>query len=194
VIYYTQNNIGSTSLLTDKDGVKVAQYLYKPYGEEWVKDESGSASEIIRRFTGQIFDKETGLYYYNARYYDPAIGNFITPDPALSGLNHYAYCSANPIKYRDPTGLYEGEENDESSGAAAIADSESWANSFNPSYDYSGIIGGTDPDLGYSKGDGSALDNAYGGNGTDLTWGGRDDLDYGHRDQYYALPCVHILK
>jgi RHS repeat-associated protein len=49
--------------------------------------------------------KESGLYYYNARYYDLKAEIFITPDPAMDGLNHYAYCSANPINYVDPTGL-----------------------------------------------------------------------------------------
>ena len=42
----------------------------------------------------------------NARYMDPETGIFITPDPAMDGLNHYAYCSSNPIRYIDPTGLY----------------------------------------------------------------------------------------
>ena len=58
-----------------------------------------------RFFTNQQYDKESGLYYYNARYYDPHLGSFITPDPAMDGINHYSYCNANPIKYTDPTGL-----------------------------------------------------------------------------------------
>jgi RHS repeat-associated protein len=108
ILYYTQNNIGSTSMLTDKNGDMQKTYLYTPYGEEWVTEDGPNSSltdEVVRLFTGQIFDKETGLYYYNARYYDPKTGIFITPDPAMSSLNHYAYCSANPIKYTDPTGL-----------------------------------------------------------------------------------------
>ena len=62
-------------------------------------------------YTNQQYDKESGLYYYNARYYDPHLGSFITPDPAMQGLNHYTYANSNPIKYSDPTGLsYEGED------------------------------------------------------------------------------------
>lgn len=73
----------------------------------WRPDPScadNNALEVNRLFTGQEFDKESGLYYYNARYYDPNVGVFMTPDPAMDGLNHYGYAKGNPIKYQDPTG------------------------------------------------------------------------------------------
>jgi RHS repeat-associated protein len=60
-------------------------------------------------FTGQRLDG-TGLYYYNARYYDPTIGRFISPDTVIADiynpqcLNAYSYCLNNPLKYTDPTG------------------------------------------------------------------------------------------
>jgi len=76
----------------------------------WAKEDGDSLlndENINRLFTGQMYDKESGLYYMNARYYDPDIGTFMTADPAMSGLNHYAYASANPIRYTDPTGLEE---------------------------------------------------------------------------------------
>ena len=92
-------------MLTDKDSSKVQSYLYTPFGESWVV-ENGVDTGVSRLFTGQEYDQEIGLYYYNARYYDPDIAVFITPDPAMEGLNHYAYANSNPIKYNDPTGLY----------------------------------------------------------------------------------------
>ena len=64
-----------------------------------------------KKFTGQRLDG-TGLYYYNARYYDPLIGRFISPDNVgqnlndPQSLNRYTYCSNNPLKYTDPTGHF----------------------------------------------------------------------------------------
>lgn len=50
---------------------------------------------------------EEGLYYFNARWYDPELGRFITEDPIKDGLNWYAYVSNNPLNKIDPTGLEE---------------------------------------------------------------------------------------
>jgi RHS repeat-associated protein len=61
-------------------------------------------------YTGQRLDG-TGLYYYNARYYDPTIGRFISPDNTIPDVNNpqafnrYSYVVNNPIKYVDPSGL-----------------------------------------------------------------------------------------
>ena len=49
------------------------------------------------------------MLYFNARYYDPKIGRFITEDPAKDGLNWYVYCENNPIRKIDPTGLADKE-------------------------------------------------------------------------------------
>jgi RHS repeat-associated protein len=70
-----------------------------------VRNQCDSDKIRANQWDGQEFDKESGLYYYNARYYDPKDGIFITPDPTMSGLNHYAYAECNPINYIDPTGL-----------------------------------------------------------------------------------------
>jgi len=47
----------------------------------------------------------SGKYYYNARWYDPQLGRFITEDPARAGNNYYIYVSNNPLKFIDPTGF-----------------------------------------------------------------------------------------
>ncbi len=62
-----------------------------------------------QKFTGQKLDS-TRLYYYNARYYDPALGAFISPDTIvpdptnLLDYNRYSYVRGNPLKYNDPSG------------------------------------------------------------------------------------------
>ncbi len=52
-------------------------------------------------------DLNSGLYYFNARWYDPTLGRFITEDPIKDGNNWFVYCSNNPINRIDPTGLKE---------------------------------------------------------------------------------------
>jgi len=59
-------------------------------------------------FNAKELDEETGLYYYNARYYDPRTSLFLSTDPMQEmypGISTYAYCNNNPIKYIDPTGM-----------------------------------------------------------------------------------------
>jgi RHS repeat-associated protein len=72
---------------------------------------SEGAMPTDRRFTGQVED-HTGLYYYNSRYYDPHLGQFISPDTLvpeptnLLSYNRYLYAKGNPLKFSDPSGHY----------------------------------------------------------------------------------------
>jgi len=53
-------------------------------------------------------DSESHLYYYRARYYDPALGRFLSADPIGFGggdTNFYRYVENNPNRFRDPFGL-----------------------------------------------------------------------------------------
>ena len=63
--------------------------------------------QITNTYTGREWDKETGLYYYRARYYDPMEGRFISKDPSgfEGGINLWAYVQNNPINRTDPSGL-----------------------------------------------------------------------------------------
>jgi RHS repeat-associated protein len=80
---------------------------YLPYGA--IRWESGLWS-TDRRFTGQRWEASLGLYDYRARFYDPALGRFLQPDPLVpepgnpQALNRYAYVNNNPLKYTDPGG------------------------------------------------------------------------------------------
>jgi RHS repeat-associated protein len=99
-----QDNLGSTSTMTSSAGTLDSTVSYYPFGSV----QSGSVN-TVKQFTGQILDS-TGLYYYNARYYDPSIGRFISPDSLVSepfnpqDLNRYSYCSNNPLVSTDPSG------------------------------------------------------------------------------------------
>ncbi len=67
--------------------------------------------------TGQYRDSNTELMYYGARFYDPFLGRFISPDSVVPGagnpqnLNRYSYTLNNPLRYTDPTGHYVDEGN-----------------------------------------------------------------------------------
>jgi len=94
-------------LMTDSSGNVVETTEYMPFGETRVH--TGTVVTNYK-FTDQELDPETGLYYYGARYYDPVIGRFISPDSIVQDpfdpqmLNRYSYCRNNPLIYVDPSG------------------------------------------------------------------------------------------
>jgi RHS repeat-associated protein len=97
---------------------KVQHYDYSAFGKILaIKDGNGNdvtdAPLIDQSFTytGREFDKESGLYYYRARFYDPNIGRFLQVDPdagilsnPITHINKYIYAGNNPINLIDPSG------------------------------------------------------------------------------------------
>jgi len=72
-------------VLTNNDGSYYERLEYLPYGEVWVEDAAiNSNYRTPYKFTGKELDKETGLYYFGARYYDARISRWISTDPALA--------------------------------------------------------------------------------------------------------------
>ena len=102
--YVHQDSLNSTSAMTASDGTLDSSMTTYPYGLTRTGDVNTD-----KKFTGQRLDS-TGLYYYRARYYDPTIGRFISPDTVVQNpmnpqtLNRYSYCLNNPLKYVDPSG------------------------------------------------------------------------------------------
>jgi RHS repeat-associated protein len=101
VTYLHQDRNHSVVARTDSSGNVLSKDNFSAFGE--------SSSLTTNRFgyTAQRFDSESGQYYYRARYYEPAIGRFIQPDPIgySVGLNLYGYVGNNPISFVDPLGL-----------------------------------------------------------------------------------------
>lgn len=99
--YYHQDKLGSVVARSNLAGSVLSRYKYGPFGE------TPSLSGTTFGYTGQRFDSEMDLYYYKARYYSPALGRFLQPDPIgyLAGLNLYTYVNNQPLSYTDPTGL-----------------------------------------------------------------------------------------
>jgi RHS repeat-associated protein len=119
--YYYNDHLGSRRGVTDGSGTVLAKIDYSTWGLPTVTSSNGYDGTKDISYTGKEEDA-TGLYYFNARYYDPSIGRFITEDPIRSGLNWYAYCGNNPLSYTDPTGLVY-EVGDDGHGGHIVCDS-----------------------------------------------------------------------
>jgi RHS repeat-associated protein len=111
LFYIHTDHLGSTSLMSDSGGALVVDSVarYLPYGR-WRTEPTADLTD--RAYTGQKHNMDIGLYYYNARYYAPGIGRFISadtivPDPTNpQQFNRYTYVLNNPIVLVDPTGHF----------------------------------------------------------------------------------------
>ncbi|MBE3577290.1 MAG: hypothetical protein IMX00_06325 [Limnochordales bacterium] len=104
--FYHTDLVGSVRAITDSQGQVVARFEYEPFGVT-VQASGPLAGSEVHKFTGKPEDVAIDLYYFNARYYDPAAGRFLSSDPARQGLNYYVYVSNRPLSSTDPTGLWE---------------------------------------------------------------------------------------
>ena len=105
------DHLGSTAVTAEgATGGRTAELRYKPWGES--RGNPFGATPTTYRFTGQREDAGIGLYFYNARYYDPSLGRFtqadtIVPQPGNpAALNRYLYTLGNPLKYTDSSGHF----------------------------------------------------------------------------------------
>jgi len=96
ITYYHSDHLGSTSVITNKDGEVLGEQKNLPFGELIQGGEKYG-------FTGKELD-ETGLQYFGARYYSPEPGRFLTLD---SFGGQYIYAMNNPLKFVDPDGNLE---------------------------------------------------------------------------------------
>lgn len=119
--YYYIKNINDDIIgILDKNYNIVARYEYDSWGNiksiknEIAQDISEVADHIANinpfRYRSYYYDRETGLYYLNSRYYNPSWGRFISPDNKLNSnqdilsYNMYIYCSNNPVNNKDEDG------------------------------------------------------------------------------------------
>ena len=104
--FYHSDHLGSTSYITD-DKANITQYdAYLPYGELLV-DEHSSSEDLPYKFNGKQFDKETGLYYYGARYMNPITSLWYEVDSRIGEMpfsSSYSYCDNHPINFIDKKG------------------------------------------------------------------------------------------
>jgi RHS repeat-associated protein len=102
------DHLGSTSIVVAATSALTGELRYKAYGE--TRDGWGITTTTKYHFTGQREEGTIGLYFYNARWYDAALGRFVQADTVVpepgnpQTLNRYSYVNNNPLKYVDPSG------------------------------------------------------------------------------------------
>ncbi len=101
---YDLTDAQGTILLSLTASAIQGEQAYDPYGN--VRYASGTVG-TDKGYTGQFADAVSGLDYYNARWYDPVSGQFLSPDTVqgnAQGMDPYAYVGGNPETYVDPSG------------------------------------------------------------------------------------------
>jgi RHS repeat-associated protein len=110
-VYYHHDNLQGVDLETDDQGAVVAETAFDPFGGDLHPTTEPYA------FTGKERDSDTGLYDFGARAYDPKLGLFLSPDPAILGdpglaiddpqlLGVYGYARNNPTTHVDSDGRF----------------------------------------------------------------------------------------
>lgn len=104
------DHLGSPIMGRSMDGETLWERHYEPYGsQDLAPDDPASAG-----YTGHLEERDSGLVYAGARWYDPRIGRFMSPDPIgftvgnEVSFNRYAYANNNPVAYVDPDGRAAG--------------------------------------------------------------------------------------
>jgi RHS repeat-associated protein len=107
--YLHRDGLNTVRMVTNRNGGYEEFSSYTPYGKRTQTPAAAGTTDETKGFIGEREDPEVGLVNLNARYYDPAIGRFISPDwwdpnkPSV-GTNRYAYSDNDPINKSDPTG------------------------------------------------------------------------------------------
>nr|WP_276328260.1 RHS repeat-associated core domain-containing protein [Leptospira adleri] len=105
--YYLTDQVDSVSHVLDDDANTLSKMQYQPYGETFVHK---GDTDFAPKYNSQELDRESGFYFYNARYYDPGIARFTSADTVIDGewdtqgWNRFSYVKGNPIGAKDPSG------------------------------------------------------------------------------------------
>jgi RHS repeat-associated protein len=101
--FYITDHLSSVRVTLDQSGNVDSWTDYYPFGK--VSREGNSANEPKEGFTNYQHDVEMDLDYAGARFYNAAIGRFISVDPMLQFPSPFVYSGNNSIRYFDPSGM-----------------------------------------------------------------------------------------
>ena len=105
ISYFHTDALGSPIAKTNAAGAIIETSEYEPYGRLLNRNNDDRAG-----YTGHVMDAASGLTYMQQRYYDPAIGAFLSVDPVtaysnpVGAFNRYRYANNNPYMFTDPDG------------------------------------------------------------------------------------------
>ena len=118
IAYHHHDHLGGEHVDTDSTGATLEYTIYSPYGS--IQKTSGTSGYLnVNKFTGKQVDKDTGFYYYGARYCSANYGRFLSEDNVFlavgddnshlrdpQALNSYSYARNNPLRFVDPDGNF----------------------------------------------------------------------------------------
>jgi RHS repeat-associated protein len=103
--FFEPDGLGSITSISDASSALSSSFVYGSTGSQ----QSSSSSTLSSfRYTAREWDSETNLYYYRARYYDAALGKFLSEDPIRFGggdVNLYRYVMNDPVDSDDALGM-----------------------------------------------------------------------------------------
>lgn len=104
--YLHDDALGSVQSVSTATGALVTARFYTPFGNRT----GGSFSDVPAGFTGHESEEDLRLINMRGRMFDPASGQFLTPDPVIQqpfgqGLNRFAYVNNSPLNFVDPSGF-----------------------------------------------------------------------------------------
>ena len=85
VYWVLTDMLGGTSVIANTDTTQHSENRYKAWGETRY---SNGALPTTALYTGQREESDIGLYFYNARWYDPTLGRFVQADTVVPGASH----------------------------------------------------------------------------------------------------------
>jgi len=114
VYYPYTDHLGTKRVQTDGSGAVDGSWTSLPFGDALHCTLMSCNDAEGNHFTSQFNDTESGLDYFNARYYYSTSGRFLSPDPSglvfgdpsnPQSLNLYSYVLNNPLSATDPSGM-----------------------------------------------------------------------------------------
>lgn len=114
--FYVSDRLGSTALVTDREGQVVAREAHEPFGEPWVRWRATERPAATYGYTGKEHEPVSGALAVGIRHYLPALGRWASPDPltltaptpdalATSERNPLSFAANNPLRAADVSGL-----------------------------------------------------------------------------------------